>query len=48
MDRVDQPGPITKPSLNYFKPYRQTIIGFFVVAALVALLVVSVQLLVGV
>jgi uncharacterized protein YhhL (DUF1145 family) len=48
MDRADESGPITKPSLNYFKPYRETIIGFIVVALIVALLVAGVQLLVGV
>lgn len=44
MDRMDQP-PLTKPSLHYFRPYRQTIIGFLIVAAMVGLLIVSTQLL---
>jgi len=48
MDPTKQQAPITRPSLHYFRPYRQTIFGFFVVAALVALLIFSVQLLVGV
>lgn len=48
MKPVDQRGPITKPSLRYFMPYHETIIGFIVVALIVGLLVMGVQLWVGV
>lgn len=48
MDQTDQPVPRTTPSLHYLRPYRQTIIGFLAVAAMVALLILSVQLLIGV
>jgi len=44
----DPERPLTRPSLRYFVPYRQTIVGFLVVTVLVALLIISVQLLVGV
>lgn len=44
MNHADEPTPRTRPSLHYFRPYRQTIIGFFVVAAMVGLLIGAVQL----
>ncbi|HON69368.1 MAG TPA: hypothetical protein PLS23_23045 [Phycisphaerae bacterium] len=48
MSRTDQQLPRTRPSLHYFRPYRQTVIGAVCVAALVGLLIAAVQLLVGV
>lgn len=47
MHQPDSPPPLTRPSWKYFAPYRQTIIGSLVVAALVGMLILAVQWLVG-
>ncbi|HPD32417.1 MAG TPA: hypothetical protein PLL20_20685 [Phycisphaerae bacterium] len=39
--------PLTRPSLRYFMPYQQTAIGFFVVVACVAALILGVKWLLG-
>jgi len=36
--------PVTKPSLRMFAPYRQTIIGFFLVSGIVAGMILLVHL----
>ncbi len=45
MKHENQNLPITKPTLKLFTPYRQTILGFFVVSLLVAMTILIVQLL---
>jgi len=47
MNQPDPQSPITRPSMRYFMPYRQTVIGFVVVALCVVLLIVGVQWLLG-
>lgn len=43
---VPQP-PLTRPSMRYFMPYRQTLVGFVVVALCVVLLILGVRWLLG-
>ena len=43
MNQSDPQPPLTRPSMRYFMPYRQTVIGFVVVAACVVLLILGVQ-----
>lgn len=45
MTNTDYLKPETKPTLRMFTPYKQTIVGFLIVSAGVALLIVIVQLL---
>lgn len=47
MNQPDPQPPITRPSMRYFMPYGQTIIGFVMVALCVALLIAGVQWLLG-
>lgn len=39
--------PLTRPSMRYFAPYKETIIGFVVVALCVVGLIMGVQWLLG-
>ena len=45
MKDTDYSKPPIKPTLKMFTPYKQTVVGFFVVVLLVALLILLVQLL---